>query len=96
MDILLGILYLPLTVIAFFSGMAIEGVLTQTDPASIFTAYALGYTGPLVAFTAYPCLIASILLRRKGKKRLAAGLRFAPLLVFGAVLGVCFLVEWLL
>ena len=93
MDILLGILYLPLSFIAFMSGMAIEGVLTQSAPSAIFTAYLLGYTGPLVAFAAYPCLIVSVLLRKKGKQHLANWLRLAPPLVFGAIPGICILIE---
>ncbi len=96
MDIILGMLYLPLTLFAYLSGMAIEGVMTQSAPSAVFIAYALGYTGPLVAFAAYPCLIASIILRRHGKKRLAVWLRFAPPLVLGAIWSICILAEWIL
>lgn len=95
MDILLGILYLPFTLFCFLSGMAIEGVLTQSAPAAIFAAYAIGYTGPAVAFLTYPCLILSLFLRRKGKIKLSNWLRFAPPIVFFAVWGLCTVVEWL-
>lgn len=96
MDIFLGIFYLPFTLFAFLSGMAIEGVLTQSAPSAIFAAYALGCIGPLVAFAAYPCLSASIFLRKNGKKRLASWLRVAPPLVLGTVCSICILMEWFL
>lgn len=94
-DTVLAVLYLPFAFFCFLSGMAIEGVMTQTAPAALFAAYAVGWSGPLVAFLAYPCLILAIWLRRKGKARAARWLRFAPLMTMAAVWGVCALVEWI-
>ena len=93
MDLLLGVLYFPFFVFCFLSGMAIEGVMTQTDPAVIFTAYVIGYTGPLISVLTYPCLFLSVNLREKGNRKAARWLRFAPPLTMAAIWGICALVE---
>ena len=92
LELVLLFLYFPLTLLYLFCGL-----LTDNPVVTIsqwFEFRFLGYVGPFLGLLTFPCLIAAIWLRKKGKEKLAAWLRVAPLLVFSSFFVIAYLLRW--
>ena len=94
LEIVLLILYFPLTLLYLFCGLLTENP-DVTTISQWFEFRFMGYVGPFLGLLTFPCLVAAIQLRKKGKKKLAAWLRVAPLLVFASFFVIAYLLRWL-
>ena len=93
-EIILLVLYFPVTMLFLFCGyMAEETVVTTA--AEWFEYRFIGYTGPVLGLLTWPCLFLAIWLRRKGKGKAAAWLRVAPLLILTALFLISYLLRWI-
>lgn len=92
-ELVLFVLYLPVTLILLMCGVLRESVLTATGFGELFTAYVLGYPCPILGLLTYPCLFWSISLRKHGKLICSRWVRFATPLAFIVLFCLCFLME---
>lgn len=92
-DIILMVLYLPLTLLYLCSGMLLEGPAAATI-SQWFEFRFFGYVGPILGLLTWPCLFAAIHLRKQGIVKAAAWLRIAPMLTFAAMILLCYLLRW--
>ena len=92
-ELVLLILYFPLTLLYLFCGLLTENP-DVTTISQWFEFRFMGYVGPFLGLLTFPCLIAAIRLRKKGKTKLASWLRVAPLLIFASFFVICYLLRW--
>ena len=94
-EIILLVLYVPVTLFYLFCGYLAESPQIATV-SQWFEARVMGLIGPILGLLTWPCLFAAIWLRRKGKTKIAAWLRVAPLLTFAALFLIDCLLCWTL
>lgn len=94
LEIILLVLYFPLTLLLLMCGTLLEEPLTGTI-AQWYECRFCGYLGPVLGLLTWPFLFLAIWLRRRGKDRAAAWLRVAPLLAFVSMILVAFLLDWI-
>lgn len=93
LEIVLLFLYFPLTLLYLFCGLLTENP-DVTTISQWFEFRFMGYVGPILGLLTFPCLIAAIWLRKKGKTKLASWLRVAPALTFASFFVICYLLRW--
>ena len=92
-EIFLLILYLPVTLLfAMFGFLSEESVSTLAQWVEFRFC---GNIGPILGLLTWPCLFVAIWLRRKGKTRVAAWLRVAPLLILISMFLLVDLLRWI-
>ena len=93
LEIVLLILYIPVTLL-----FAMFGFLSE-DPVSTLAQWVefrfCGNVGPILGLLTLPCLFVAIWLRRKGKTKVAAWLRVAPLLALAFMFLLVYLLRWI-
>ena len=94
LEIVLLVLYFPLTLTYLFCGFLTENP-NVTTIAQWFEFRFTGYVGPVLGLLTWPCLIAAIWLRKKGTTKAAAWLRMAPLLAFASLFLMGYLLRWI-
>ena len=93
-EIILLVLYFPVTLFYLFCGYLAENPHITTV-SQWFEARVMGLIGPILGLLTFPCLIAAIYLRKKGKTKVAAWLRFAPLLILISMFLLVYLLRWI-
>ena len=93
-EIVLLVLYFPVTLFYLFCSYLAENPQITTA-SQWFEAYIMGYAGPILGLLTWPCLFAAIWLRRKGKTKIAAWLRVAPLLILISMFLLVYLLRWI-
>ena len=92
-EIFLLILYLPVTLL-----FAMFGFLSE-EPVSTLAQWVefrfCGNIGPFLGLLTWPCLFVAIWLCRKGKTKVAAWLRVAPLLTLISMFLLVDLLRWI-
>ena len=92
-EIFLLIFYLPVTLLFVMFGFLSE------EPVSTLAQWVefrfCGNIGPILGLLTWPCLFVAIWLRRKGKTRVAAWLRVAPLLILISMFLLVDLLRWI-
>lgn len=94
LEIVLLLLYFPLTIFYLLCGTLLENPQIITV-AQWFEFRFCGYVLPVLGLLTFPCLIAAIRLRKKGRCRVAAWLSLAPLLAFAGLFAMCYLLRWI-
>lgn len=92
-NIVLGILYVPLSCFWFLCCMAAETALVTTDPYRIISAYIVAFAGLLSPLLAVAGLRVSGKLYRTGKIAASYILRFLPVLFFSCSCLLALLIE---
>ena len=95
LNIVLAILYLPISVFGFMMGMATEGTVGETNRLITASFYTLAYSGTLTSVTAYVGLFLSHRLFEKGKIRASHFARFGGLILLSCGFLLAFLLDWL-
>ena len=93
-EIVLLVLYFPVTLFYLFCGYLAESPQIATV-SQWFEARVMGLIGPILGLLTFPCLIAAIYLRKKGKTKVAAWLRAAPLLILISMFLLVYLLRWI-
>ena len=93
-EVVLLVLYLPVTLLFLFCGFLLEETTVATA-AQWFEYRFCGYLGPVLGLLTWPCLFVAIWLRRKGKTKVAAWLRVAPLLALVFMFLLVCLLRWI-
>ena len=81
-NIVLGILYVPLSLFSWLLQMASESTIGATNPLYITLIGISCVISFCIPFLCVGGMIASVKLRRKGHSKLAFGIQFIPLVVF--------------
>ena len=95
LEIVLLILYIPVTLLYLFCGYLTENPQITTV-SQWFEARVMGLIGPILGLLTFPCLIAAIYLRKMGNTKVAAWLRVAPLLILISMFLLVYLLRWTL
>ena len=94
LEVVLLFLYIPVTLLFLMLGILNE------DPVSTLAQWVefrfCGNVGPILGLLTWPCLFVAIWLRRKGKTKVAAWLRVAPLLILIFMFLLVDLLRWTL
>ena len=93
LEIMLLLLYFPLTIFYLLCGTLLENPQITTV-AQWFEFRFCGHVFPVLGLLTFPCLIAAIRIRKKGRCKTAALLRLAPLLAFAVLFAMCYLLRW--
>ena len=93
LEIMLLLLYFPLTIFYLLCGTLLENPQITTV-AQWFEFCFCGHVFPVLGLLTFPCLIAAIRLQKKGRCKTAAWLRLAPLLALAVLFAMCYLLRW--
>ena len=92
-NVILGILYSPLSLVGSLFGMVGEGYINNSSPAQdvlIEVITILGFYTPLVSLGS---ILTSVLLRNRGCSRYSFVIQFAALVYFGILLALTALLD---
>jgi len=95
LNIVLAILYIPISFFGFLLGMATEGTIGETNPLIIASCYTVAIPGMLTPITAYGGLLLSHRLFDKGRIRESHYARFLGLIILVTACILCVLLDWL-
>ncbi len=82
-NILLGLLYLPLSIISYFFGMVSESFMEGTTPMQDFLCDSITILGVLTPVVAFGGILCSALLRKQKRSSLSFLTQFAGLIHLG-------------
>ena len=82
----LGVLYIPLGLLASFGGMAGEAYINRSTPVQDALIAVIEFLGPLSPFMMAGSIITSVLLRRQGRSVPSFWIQFAGLGYAGLIL----------
>lgn len=94
-NILLGILYVPLSMVAGLFGMMGEGYINRSTPTQDFVISLITYLGFFTFLTAMGSILCSVLLRRWGYSVKSFWVQFGTLFHFAFLLFLSWLLEYL-
>ena len=95
LNMILAILYMPISLFGFVLGMATEEAIGETNRLIIAACYSLVHLGMLTPITAYSGLLLSHRLFDKGRIRESHYARFLGLIIFVTACILCVLLDWL-
>lgn len=82
LNVVLGVLYCPLSVFCLFLQMASESTIDATNEVYIALVNIFCIVALIIPFLCVAGIVASVILRKKGHSILSFIIQFVPLLVF--------------